>query len=135
MSVFVEKEFYHEPPSPEAPAQEWETWMTREKRSRAAHKAQHTKSLEHDQEAYDSMFADEGLTVKVNGVYRQQGAFIGFAGSAEEGTLTMERGVAEDQERKLAVVNMEAHRHTRGSRSRNRNARRRANRKARKHNQ
>lgn len=124
MEAFVEKEFYHEPPKPNATPEEWEKWMAREKRSRAAHKAQHTKSQEVDPEAYESMFHSEGFAVKVNGVHRQQDRFVGFGGSKEDGTLTIEPGVKEDQEHRLALVNMEQHRNRRGSRSRSRHARR-----------
>lgn len=131
MQDFQEKEFYHDPPASDASPEEWEQWMEREKKSRAAHKAQHTKSLEHNPEGFDDIFHSSGVPVKVNGVFRQQEAFVGFSGSKEEGTLEIEPGVAEDQERTMAIVHMEQYRNRRGHRSRNRNARRRKNRKAR----
>lgn len=115
MSVFVEKEFYHEPPTPDASPEVWEKWLAREKKSRAAHKAQHTKAQEVDPEAYESMFHSEGFAVKVNGVYKQQDSFVGFGGSKEDGTLTIEPGVKEDQEHRINLAQMEVLRHRKGT--------------------
>lgn len=131
MSNFVERDFYHTPPTPDASPEEWERWMTREKRSRAAHKAQHTKSLEHDPEGWETMFHTSGPPVKVNGVFRQSDAFVGFTGSKESGDLSIDVAVQDDQEHIMSLVNMEKFRNRRGGKTRSKNARRRRNRKAR----
>jgi hypothetical protein len=129
--TFVEKEFYHEPPATQDKAA-WEEWMLREKRSRAAHKAAHTRTLAVDMESYETMFPSGGATVKIDGVWKQQDSFIGFSGSAEDGTTQMEAVMPEQQEKIMALARMEESRNTRGRKSRNRNARRRKNRKAKK---
>jgi hypothetical protein len=128
---FIEKDFYHEPPKPDAKPEEWETWLGREKKARAAHKAQYTKAQEIDTEAYESMFPQTGMPLKINGVYKQQGAFIGFAGNKETNTLSIEMVQRETQEHELTLRNMEQNRNQRGNKSRAKEARRRANRKAR----
>jgi len=127
--MFVEKEFYHEPPEANASPEVWEKWLTREKRSRAAHKAQYTKSLEVDPEAYEDMFHSQGFAVKVNGVYKQQDAFVGFGGSKEDGTLTIEPGVEQEVTKQAIMSRWEPTK--RGTKSRSRHARRKASKKAR----
>ena len=129
-TAFVEKDFYNTPPAPDASPKVWEAWMAKEKRSRAAAKAQHTKSQEHNPDGFQAFFHDSGYPVKRDGVYRQDSAFVGFSGSKDEGTLSVDVGVADTQERDIALANMEAKRHTSGNKSRSKNARRRANKKA-----
>ena len=128
--MFVEKDFYHEPPKPDATPIEWEEWLNKEKKSRAAHKANYTKQQETDSEAYESMFPQTGTPLKINGVYKQTDAFVGFAGNKENNTLSIELAQKDTQEHHLALTNMETNRSKRGSKSRSKSARRRANRKA-----
>lgn len=133
--TFVEKEFYHIPPAPDAPVSEWESWMTREKRARAAHRAQYTRSLDVDPEGFESMFHTHDAPVKVNGVYRQSEAFVGFSGSSEDNTLDFDPACHQNQEREIYLAEMETHRHTQGKTSRGKKSRqnrlRRAAKKAR----
>lgn len=123
---FVRKDFYLEPPSAGASAEEWNQWITADNNKARAAKAQHTKSLEFHEAPEE--FA-ESTTRKVNGVWQQSTA-IGFVGDGE--TCEAEAAVDAKQEFHLAVVRMEETRHTRGSKSKGKSARRRANRKKRK---
>lgn len=127
-SNFVAKEFYTEPPQSDAGPGEWAKWLVAEDRKRAAHKAQHTKSLE--QQDVPDQFQDCVMS-KAGGVWRQGNIMMGFAGDAEDGTLQGELGEEAKQERYVIWADMEKTRCRRGTNRKGKSKRRRANRKAR----
>lgn len=128
MLTFVEKEFYCRPPEKDADPKEWEEWLLKEKRKRAAHKAAFTRSLKHEEMPEEMQQTTQR---KIGGVWRQVTP-VGFNGSAEDGDLTLEP-TQDAQQNKLHVLKAWSQQGTkRGTRSKGRHARRRRNKKRRK---
>lgn len=127
-STFVRQDFYIDPPSADADPKEWAEWLKRDNRKAAAAKAAHTKSLEYADtpEEFQS-----GSMRKVGGVWRQSVA-VGFNGSAEEGTCTVEPVMEATQEKATILSAMEENRNKRGGSKSGKSARRHKNRKRRK---
>ena len=122
---FVREEFYISPPTKDAGKEEWDSWMKADNRKAAVAKRAHTMSQDHSEMPIE--FA-ETATRKVDGRWQQTTA-IGFSGSFELGQGTLEVAVDGDQEKVICLADMEAKRHTRGSKSKSKSARRRANKK------
>lgn len=94
-NTFVRKDFYIQPPGPDAKPAEWAAWIEADDKKAAVHKAQHTKSLEHapvptwlgNAEGWQA----GGLGDRVVNGAHTQGDLVGFTGDAEEGTCQAER--------------------------------------------
>jgi hypothetical protein len=128
-STFVRKDFYIEPPKEDASPKEWAEWLKKDNRKAAAHKAAHTRTLEHAE-------APEGMQAvgmrKVGGVWRQAVA-VGFSGDAEsENGCTVEPIVESTQEQAAILHRMEQNRNVRGGKREGKSARRHKNKKRRK---
>jgi hypothetical protein len=121
---FEREAFYIEPPSKDASKEVWHAWIDADNKKAAVAKMLHTKSQE-QQVPVD--FADT-TTRKVDGVWQSCTA-IGFSGDFESGNGTLEIAVDATQGREFNLREMEALRHTRGSKSKSKSARRRANKK------
>ena len=123
---FVRKSFYIEPPGPDADPAAWEAWHKADALAARAAKAQHTKSLRHEE---IPEYLQAKVVSKVGGVYRQS-VNVGFVGSADDGTLGVEPAIEADQERSIALIGMEAARRKHQPRK-SASERRKAKRKAR----
>jgi|GEM_PF-5217075 len=121
---FVAKEFYVEPPTAGSSADTWRKWLKDDHSQRKAARARFTRSLS---QASAPINEDTIGAYKQNGVYRQ-GAALGFQGSAEDNSLTLEASVEASQEYHIALVNMESTRHRRGGTRKGKTSRRRKNR-------
>lgn len=129
---FQEKVFYHHPPI-NGDEKEWQEWMKNEKKARANHKRQFTKELNNiafnNNEDYSPELPKEA-TRKISGVYKQ-GSQLAFSGDIESGDLSIEGpSIEADQEKKLIVNDWKKNK--RGTQSKGKNARRRANKKKKK---
>ena len=131
-NCFVRKDFYIDPPAKNASPEEWQAWLQADKRKAAAAKAQYTKSFEQVTEAPEWLAGNADMvTVKRDGVHTQ-GTIVGFTGSAEEGTLQVERVCPKPLpdsliELKSKVLDLELTRHKRGGNRNGKSARRRKN--------
>ena len=125
MREFEEKEYYLKPLGPDASLAEWKEWMDADERSRRAHRAAHTRSLDHA-----PMPEVAQSTVRTNGVHRQQ-AIMGFSGSAETGWNAEPVQEANQFSAALSSVPSKRARTRRGTKSKSPGARRLANRLAR----
>jgi len=128
-STFIRKDFYIQPPDKDASPEEWAKWLKKDNRKAAAHKAAHTRTLEHADlpEAIQSV----GMR-KIGGVWRQAVA-VGFSGDAEsENGCTVEPIVESTQEQAAIVKRMEEHRNKRGGTRTGKSSRRHKNKKRRK---
>ena len=122
MSSFVRQAFYVAPPVQGAPVSMWQAWLDADKKAAIKAKREHTRSLT----------ATELPTIlttisKRGGVYRQT-SLVGFVGDSE--SLSPDVAVEANQERELAVSRMQIEEVPRGTVSKGRNARRRANKRA-----
>jgi|SRR5271157_3521520 len=100
--------FFANPPEENATVEQWKSWMAIEETKIRRADRRPTIVAVH--------YADSAMaTRKVNGTYRQCPSF-GFSGSAEDGTLSREQGVAADQEKVIDLVY--SPRPTRGTSSR-----------------
>ena len=125
---FIPKDFYIEPPQPNATEDEWKKWLRKETRKQAAHKAAHTRSIA-QQDAPDSFF---GSVKKVHGVWKQSASFGYADGTSEDSEIvSTEDG---SQEKDMILVDMELNRHKRGGSKKGKGARRRRNKRNKKAN-
>jgi hypothetical protein len=129
---FVRKDFYIDPPAKNASPEEWAAWLEADKRKAAAAKAAYTKSFEQTTEAPEWLAGNQDMfTVKRDGKHTQ-GTIVGFSGSAEEGTLQVERVCPKPMpdalmDLKTKVLDLELTRNKRGGSRSGKSARRRKN--------
>jgi hypothetical protein len=128
VSCFVRKDFYIQPPAKDASPDVWAKWLKADARKAAAAKAAHTRSLAHS-DAGDDL--QETAMRKVGGVWKQC-LSLGFVGDAESETLSAEPTVEAKQDNLISLARMELTRNKRGTKSKGKNARRKANKKKRK---
>lgn len=77
-ATFLEKEFYHAPPSKSASLEEWSSWLFKEKKSREDHARSQASKPNFSIGNFESMFFGKGVGVEQDGVYRQKDSFVGF---------------------------------------------------------
>lgn len=112
-TTFVRKAFYVEPPR-NASVEEWQEWLKKDTRKATAAKAKHSRLANKSAlESGQVELPETSSTMKINGVYRQVTP-IGFMGSAEEGTCTVEPIVSAAQEQEAILMRMEKNRNLRG---------------------
>lgn len=121
---FVERAFYTEPPGKGAAPEAWEAWLKAEALAKAAHKRAHTKSLRCEE--IPEHLRPRVLS-KVGGVYRQS-ALVGFVGGEEN--TSVEVAIDADQDRRLVLSRQVSEQKPRGTKSGAKNARHKANAKA-----
>lgn len=88
--IFVEKDFYIQPPelpdtaNDEEIREAWSTWIMKNAKERAVHKREWTKA---QKPGSLPDFDKANTMVKVGGVWKQRLGMTGYIGSAELGTL------------------------------------------------
>lgn len=126
-TTFVGRDFYVQPPSSNASAKEWDEWMRKDRRKRAGAKAAFTRKQSRTEPVLDQ------TVIKHEGVWRSQTP-MAFNGTELTGySVEPVQKATQEQEIDRARSAAEPKRKS-GSRSRHRNARRKANRKARQQN-
>ena len=128
METFVRKDFYIKPPEDNKP-ESWAAWLKADSAKARSAKVQHTRAVNIIAEANGELGDNaqehrESVCRKINGTYRQVSP-IAFVGNFEEGDGHIEPMVDSDSEKVIIMSRWVESK--RGTKSKHRSARRRAN--------